>query len=805
MTRGVKLLIPGGPRFLRRLISLALIVLIVGAAWVLWPFWELSSQFADHQFQQPSRLYARPLVLTQGQSVSPGALRSYLAETGYQRARRPLAPGQYDLRGGALWVDLRAFPTPHGIEPISLLSARFEDGVVIGLDLRGRRVSEASLEPPLLASYYGAGRHERRVVSLADLPDDLVHAVLAAEDAGFFNHGGISLSGTLRAAWVDLKRRSIEQGGSTLTQQLVKNLYLSHRRTFVRKLREAVLAVLLELRYSKRQILDAYLNEIYWGGEDGVSYMGVGAAAHGYFGKPASQLTLAESALLAGMIRAPADYSPIDHPKRAKARRDEVLRRMRELGWIGKSRMASALAEPLRVSPQPPPLRRAPYFTDYVRREADQRFGIDALDNRGLSLLSTLRWDDQRVAEAAVKWGVVALKRGWEKGHRRGVPLEAALVALDPRTGGIVSYVGGADYARSQFDRVSLARRQTGSAFKPVVYAAAFEDGIASPATLLADEPLTVTVADRSWSPRNDDHRFLGWVSARTALEESRNVPTARLALQVGLPRIVELAHQLGISTTLEPVPALALGAFSVAPIDLAQVYATLADAGLRRPVHGLLAVLDSRGEPVAGQSLEPAKRVLSPQGDYLLTSVLQGVLDTGTGAAARSWGLKSELAGKTGTSNEGRDSWFAGYAPDRATVVWVGYDDDSPTRLSGAHGALPIWTRYMVRTRPAGGYPPFVQPPGVVRAWIDPETGELATDACPQVVSEVFRADEVPTTVCHLHGGWFTRPLAQPPAVEQAMQQREERENPIRSWLRRIFGVGSNSAPARPAPPPPP
>ncbi len=790
---------------MRRLIVIAAGLLIVGAAWIIWPFWELSSQFAHHQFEQPSRLYARPLALTRGQPVSVGALRSYLAETGYQRARRPLAPGQYDLRDGNLRVDLRAFPTPKGIEPISLLSARIEDGVVTGLELRGREVTEASLEPPLLASYYGAGRQERRVVSLAELPDNLVHAVLAAEDAGFFNHGGISLSGTLRAAWVDLKRRSIEQGGSTLTQQLVKNLYLSQRRTITRKMREAVLAVLLELRYSKRQILDAYLNEIYWGGENGVSFMGVGAAAHGYFGKPASQLTLAEAALLAGMIRAPADYSPIDHPTRAKARRDEVLRRMRELGWIGKEQLEGALAEPIRVSPQPPPLRRAPFFTDYIRREAERRFGLSDLDNRGFSLLSTLSWDDQRVAENAVKWGVAALKRGWEKGHRRGVPLEAALVAVDPRTGGILSYVGGADYSRSQFDRVSLARRQTGSAFKPVVYAAAFEDGIASPATLLADEPLTVTVADRTWSPRNDDHRFLGWVSARTALVQSRNVPTARLALQVGLPRIVELAHQLGISAALEPVPALALGAFSVTPIDLAQVYGTLADGGFRRPVHGLVAVLDRRGEPLAGKSLGPGVRVLSPQGDFLLTSVLEGVLETGTGAAARTWGLESQLAGKTGTSNEGRDSWFAGYAPDRAAVVWVGYDDDSPTRLTGARGALPIWTRYMIRTRPAAGYPAFQQPPGIVRAWIDPETGELATDACPQVISEVFRADEVPTTICHLHGGWFTRPLAQSPAVERAREEHAERENPIRAWLRRIFGADSDPAPRAPTPPPPP
>ncbi|HKI86567.1 MAG TPA: transglycosylase domain-containing protein, partial [Thermoanaerobaculia bacterium] len=665
--RGMKLLIWRRPGALKRWILVACLLFLAGAGWVLWPFWQLSSQFADHQFKQPSRLYAQPMELVRGQPVSFARLRSYLAETGYQRARRPLSPGQYYQYAGELEVDLRAFPTAGGIEPVSLLKVHVTDGVVSALERAGTAVSQASLEPPLLASYYGADRRERRVVSLAALPDFLVHAVLAAEDSGFFSHGGISLSGTLRAAWVDLKSGSIEQGGSTLTQQLVKNLYLSHRRTLARKVREAILAVLLELRYSKRQILDAYLNEIYWGGSNGVSYMGVGAAAHGYFGKPASQLTLAESALLAGMIRAPADYSPIDHPVRAKKRRDEVLRRMSKLGWLQASRLEQALAAPIHVSPQPPPIRRAPYFADFMRREAKERFGVGELDNRGFSLLSTLIWKEQQVAEGAVRWGVAALKKGWEKGHRRGVPLEAALVSVDPRTGGLGAYVGGADYARSQFDRASQALRQTGSAFKPVVYAAAFEDGVASPATLLADEPLTVTVADHNWTPRNDDHQFLGWVSARTALEQSRNVPTARLALQVGLPRIVELAHQLGISTSLEPVPALALGAFSVTPVDLAQVYSTLADHGFRRQVHGLTAILDPTGQPLPARGLERPERVLSPQGDYLVTSVLQGVLNVGTGAAARNWGLHGPLAGKTGTSNDGRDSWFAGYAPDRA------------------------------------------------------------------------------------------------------------------------------------------
>ncbi len=399
----------------------------------------------------------------------------------------------------------------------------------------------------------------------------------------------------------------------------------------------------------------------------------------------------------------------------------------------------------------------------------------------GFDLLSTLDGRGQVKAEEALRWGLEGLERGWEKGRGRQ-PLQGALVSIDPRSGGILAYVGGRDYGASQFDRAGSARRQAGSAFKPVVYAAAFENRVFTPSGFVEDEPLTVRLAGRTWSPRNSSGDYRGRVTVRTAVEQSLNVPTVRVALAVGLPEIVDLARRMGVRSALEPVPALALGAFEVTPLELATVYATLAAGGRRPGVHALEGVLDRQGKPIPGAAPAAPEPALSPQAAYLVTAVLQGVLDRGTGSGARAQGLRDPLAGKTGTTNDRRDSWFAGYSSDRATLVWVGYDDNSTTNLSGTRAALPIWTRFTWLVRPSGGYPVFDQPPGIATAVIDPESGELATDDCPQVLTEVFLVGGLPAEVCRLHGGW--RPWRRPPEAD-----RLDRPGRLRRWLRKILG----------------
>jgi penicillin-binding protein 1B len=799
---------PPAPRRRSRLrwAIVALVLVIVGA-FVIRPFWQLTSQFDDITYRQPSRLYARATKLVPGRSFPADLLVSDLRAEGYREDidSNPLPAGRYRSEGRGLAIHLRSFQRPDGTEGGSLVEISYRGTRIATLRQDGQKVDSVVLDPPLLASYYGPDQRERRPVTVDQVSEDLVSAVIAAEDADFYDHSGVSFTGIARAVWVNLRGGSVRQGGSTITQQLVKNLYLTHQRTLGRKAQELVLAVLLEMRYDKRQILEGYLNEIYLGGSGGVSLMGVGAASRAYFGKDANQLTLAEAATLAGMIHSPALTSPLDHPDKAKERRDWVLQRMAKLELADPERIEAAIATPMAVAPEPVVRRRAPYFADAVALEAQRRFGIEDLADGGYVLFSSLDWRNQQAAYDAVRDGLAAVEKGYQKGYKGKGPLQAALVSLDPETGGILAYIGGRGYEESQFDRAGQALRQAGSAFKPIIYSAAFEARKVTPASFLEDEPLTVRLATMDWSPKNDDGTFHGWVTVRTALEKSYNPATTRLAMTVGMPRIIELAHAMGITSQMEPYPSVALGSAEVTPVELASVYATLAAGGVKPPVHGLAAVLDRYGKPVEGAPLPKPKAVLSPQSAYLVTSLLQGVFVRGTarGAAA---GIPGDVAGKTGTTNKRRDSWFGGYSPGRATVVWVGYDDNSSTRLSGARAALPLWVRFTAKVAPRGGYPTFSQPPGLTTAVIDPTTGLLATELCPEAVTEVFREGEAPSELCDRHSSYFDVAEAlngQNPADRMspvdgdaedeasAVAAADRKGHPFRRWLKKVFGGG--------------
>jgi penicillin-binding protein 1B len=774
-------------------VAIGAAALAVGlAAWLFAPFWELSGQFSGRApDKRPSRLYGAPLVLQVGGRGDLEAITRELQRLGYRPAAAGmLMPGDYRRRADGVAAYLRTFPTGEGWASPHSLEVQVRGGLVRALRVAGRSAQRAQLEPPLISSFYGPDLKERRPVRLEQVPEELVLSILAAEDASFFEHGGISLKGIARAAIVNLRHGAVKQGGSTLTQQLVWNLFLTHERTLSRKAREALLAMLVDMRYSKRQILEAYLNEIYLGASgSGVNLMGVGAASWAYFGKEPARLTLAETATLAGMIPSPARFDPVRHPDAAKGRRDFVLGRLEELGWIDKPRLDAARAEPVATAPQVVPRRRAAYFTDLAVKEAADRYTLSDLADTGYALLSTLSAADQTAAEEAVPAGLAGLEKGLEKGRKGRRPLQAALVSIDPQSGAIRAYVGGRDYQGSQFDR-ALSHRQPGSSFKPVVYSAALRSGAVTPATFIEDAPLTMQIPGAAvWTPENNDRRYRGWVSVRTAIEESLNLPTVRVAMRTGLPPIAALAHAMGVEGKLQPVPAMALGAFEVTPLELATVYATLSSEGVRPSVHALDGVLAPAGNSIVGRPLPPPQRVLEPEVAYVVTALLQGVLAHGTGAGVHRYGLDDPLAGKTGTSNDAKDSWLAGYSSDRTTVVWVGYDENLPTRLGGARGALPIWARFMVAVRPRGGYPGFVRPSGVATAVIDPITGQLATDACPDTTTEVFVARFVPRQVCERHGGFWSEPVAQP----QDGLGRRPRHGGVRGWLERVFGGGND------------
>jgi penicillin-binding protein 1B len=737
-----------------------LAVALAGAgalAWLIWPSWRAAQDLSSRHAERPSLVYGRAERVARGDRLAAGDLVARLRALGYRRSSRsPLPSGGYRASEERLDVALRPSPTVKGPSEERLLRVRFEGERVRALNLAGEEVASVALDPPLLGLLVGDDLLDRRPVRRADLPEHVVQALLAAEDATFFEHRGISLQSLLRATWINLKSGEVQQGGSTLTQQLVKNLYLTPERTLLRKIREGVLSLLVETRYDKEAILEAYLNEAYWGRVRGVNLLGMGAAARAWFGCEARELDVAEAALLAGMLRSPGSLDPARHPEAARARRDEVLQRMNELGWLDEeSRSAAAAEAPVLYQPSFVPRTRA-YFLDALAREARRRFALEELRSRGYTLLTTLDPEDQTAAEKALADG---LSHGEESGAEAG--LQGALLSLDPASGSILAWVGGRSYQDSQFDRVELARRQPGSAFKPVIFTAAFASGIATPSTLLEDVPLTLEVGGKLWEPQNVDRQFRGWVTARTALEDSINVATIRLGERTGWERVVQTAHDLGIDARLQAVPSLGLGSIEVAPLRLAAVYATLASGGWRNEPHLLRAILDGEQRPIEGDALERPRQVISPQVAFQVSYLLEGVLDHGTAASARRLGVTDALAGKTGTTNAARDSWFVGYSPERATLVWVGYDDNRGTRLSGNRAALPIWSKFVLARRPAGGYSSIEAPPGIQFIEVDPETGGYAGHRCPTVSREAFLDGTRPETDCYLHAGG-RRPRAQ-------------------------------------------
>lgn len=755
--------------------ALAAAVVVVGlglAAWLVGPYVRALGRLGAAPAEAPSRLWARPLAIERGDAFDPGELAEELAAAGYRdehehaddlvpAADGGVAPGWYRWDGERLELGLRRRMTPAGPAPAERLEVIVVRGRVAALVLGGEPVPAAEIEAPLLASYPGADARDVWPVLVDELPDHVIEAVLAAEDARFRRHGGVSIESILRAGWVNLRHGRVEQGGSTLTQQLVKNAFLTHERSLARKVREAFLALLVDTFHSKREILQAYLNRIYLGAGGGVSYHGLGAAARAYYGKHPADLTAGEAATLAGMIRSPANLSPRSHPAAARERRDEVLMRMAERGWLTGDELARSLDEPVAALPAARPWGGAPHFADRAAEEARHRFGVGRLAGTGHHLFATVARADQEAARRAVTGGLDAAGDG----------LEAALISVAAADGAVLAWVGGRDGAAGGFDRVTQARRHAGSAIKPIVLATAVAEG-ASPSTRLADEPLAVPAGDRTWRPRNSDRRFRGPVTLRTAIEDSLNVPVVRMALDVGLDDVAEQARRMGLEDEPEAVPSVALGAVEVTPWEMAAVYATLAAGGERPSLHGLRAVLSPAGEPLGDRRPPAGERVLDPRHAYVATAVLEGVVERGTGRAARRHRPAGPLAAKTGTSSEGRDAWFAAYDPERVTVVWVGRDDAAPAGLSGARTALPIWGRFAAAV-PAPEAEEFAEPPGITRADVCPTSGLLPNRWCPPARPEVF-AGPPPDASCDLHA-------APPPPPRRPPRDR------IESFLERL------------------
>ncbi len=720
----------------------------------------VGTRLLERSVPVPSRLYGRAPLLEPGAAPARAGLAATLGAAGYRRVAdaESVRTGEY-ASGDALWViGRRRFRHPDGWDEAGRFEVELDPrGHVVALrGPEGRSLRRLRLDPPLIGFVHGDSAQVREVVPLAELPEHLVDAFIAIEDHRFPSHRGVDPRRVVGAAVANVLAGRIVQGGSTITQQLARNVYLSREKAFARKVQEAAIALVIEEELDKEQILDAYLDEIYLGQEGALAVHGVGAAARHYFGQDVRDLALHQAALLAALASGPSRYDPRRDPDAARARRDLVLRRMRELGTLEPAAFEAASALPLDLRPGVPTVRSTAFFADHVRRALAGDHDEATLEGGQLRIHTTLDWRLQHLAEQAVRDGLQDLEERAPKLMLRDPPVEAALLALDPASGDILAMVGGRDYGRSQFNRTTQARRQPGSVFKTVVALAALHppDPPFTLASTVTDDPIVIPAPEpepgeepeEDWEPLNHDEEFRGQVTLRQALEDSLNVPMVKVGQQVGLRRVIETARALGIRGRLREVPSLALGTFEVSLLAMTRAYAALAAEGVRTLPRSWTAVATAEGDLLSRQRLR-SQRMFGRQEVFLVTSALEGAVDRGTGKSLRALGFRGPVAGKTGSSDDYRDGWFIGYTPDLAVGVWVGFDDEGSLGLSGAYTALPIFARFLKAALGPSGGEGFEAPPGVERNTVMARVGP--PEAGCQEVSDWFVAGTAPRSGC--------------------------------------------------------
>lgn len=706
------------------------------------------------------RLFARPFEVRERQALAPAELVARLNDVGYAQREAAARAGEFSVADRTISLVTRGSGDTRPGRYVVTFSGGRTPMVSRLTDGDGKRVAALTLEPALLAAL--ADGERRRHVPLAELPSHVVDAVLAIEDRRFYDHPGVDPIRAVGALVTNLRGdRPYLVGASTLTQQIVKNTFLTPEKTMRRKLQEQFMAIVLETKLTKDEILELYLNDVVLGQRGPFAIHGVPEAARVFFGKDVRNLSIAEAATIAGLIQSPSRLAPQRHPDRARDRRDVVLDAMLETGAITRAQVNAASNEPLRIAAGTIE-NEAPYFVDYASDVLDQH--TDGILERGgrLDIHTTLDLQLQRYAHEAVTEGVTAIDKRLAGRKRQSRP-QVALVAVDPRSGEILAMVGGRSYTQTQYNRAVLARRQPGSVFKPFVYLTAFEQtargGLEmTPATLVLDEPTAFEGAQGEYQPANYEGDYDGFVTLRAALATSRNIVAVKVAQAAGYDNVAALWSNLGIGEQAQAVPSIALGVFGATPVEMAQAYTVFANGGVMRPLTPIRRVVEARDEWTL--DLPSPRRISLPETTYLVTNMMRSVIDEGSGAGARAAGFTLEAAGKTGTTNDLRDAWFIGFTPELLTAVWVGYDDNQPLGLTGSQAALPIWTGFMQRALAGRPSLPFDAPEGVVSVAIDKDTGQLATDSCPRVYTEVFLAGHEPRETCQTHGSrsFFSR-----------------------------------------------
>jgi len=710
--------------------SILLIVVIAGmvllALYLVKLDRTITHKFEGKRWDIPAKVYSQPLELYQGANVDKDTMKKWLELLNYQSDKAYDRTGTYHKSGNTYFIHTRGF---------TYSANDIDQEQVIKMTIAGDKIESVQstvaaktgiirLEPVNIGGIYPDSNEDRMVVSLDQVPQPLIDALIATEDRGFYEHKGVSIRGIARAVINNFSGGS-RQGGSTITQQLIKNFYLNSDRTMKRKANEALMAVLLELHYSKDEILQAYLNEIYLGQNGKRSINGFGLASQFYFDKPLNELRLDQQALLVGMAKGPSVYNPRRHPNDSKARRDVVLSNMLAVGSLSQEDYDKALKNSLGVVDKPVEGKsQFPDFLDIVKRELNKVYYSDDLKNEGLIIISTMDPIAQLAADKAVERKLGELRRSGSKTK----DLQGALVSANPETGELVSVVGsGSEF--TGFNRAVDAKRQVGSLLKPIIYMTALESGRYNLASSVDDSPITVSLSDGTeWNPKNYDNRDHGYIPFTTALSQSYNHSAVRLGMEFGVDTFAKQLKRMGVKEKIPPYPATLLGSVNLSPMDMLGVYQVFATGGFRTPIHSIRSVIDDRGSILQRTGLN-TQRSIPPETNFLINYALQDVVKNGTARRVQSLGSNLNLAGKTGTTNDYRDAWFAGYSGNYVSVVWVGRDDNKPIGLSGGSGALPVWVDYMNRLKLTPVALP--EPEGIEWLWLENNSGKLSNERC--------------------------------------------------------------------------
>lgn len=713
-------------------IKLSLVGLVVFAVFAVYLDAVVQEKFSGKRWTVPAKVYARPLELFVGQKLAKDDFLKELDALGYRRENALSGPGGVSVAGNNIELHSRGFQFYESTEPSQRVRVRFSGDYVAGLSqASGANLAVARLEPLMIGGLYPAHQEDRLLIKLEQVPPYLVETLVAIEDREFFNHFGVSPKGIARAVWVNATAGQLRQGGSTLTQQLVKNFFLTNERTLSRKATEAMMAVLLELHYDKQDILEAYLNEVFLGQDGQRAVHGFGLASQYFFSQPLSELKLDQVALLVGMVKGPTFFNPRRNPERALARRNLVLDVLAEQGVASLDAVTAAKQKPLGITQRGSLADSSfPAFLDLVKRQLREDYQEQDLTEEGLRIFTSFDPILQLKAESAL---ADSLKR---LSGRKGVDqVEAGMVVTSPESGEVQAVVGSRQPRFAGFNRALDAVRPIGSLIKPAIYLTALERPSQYTLTsLLEDQPFSIKGQDgQVWSPQNFDRKAHGTIYLYQGLVNSYNLSTAKLGLEVGVPQVLKTLSRLGVEHEWPAYPSMLLGAGALSPMGVATMYQTMANGGFSTPLRSIRNVLTAEGEPLKRYPFQIQQR-FDAGAIYLLQNAMQRTMTEGTGRSVYSQLPRSlALAGKTGTSNDSRDSWFAGFSQDVLAVVWLGRDDNGPTPLTGATGALQVWTDFMRKADPLPLDMPM--PENVVQAWIDAGSGQGTDPSCPNAI----------------------------------------------------------------------